>query len=386
MPSNSYKIEDSPVAEANAAAGKEEPINNELVKVESGKDGRWAVMQSMVKQIRNGTPIYRVQLPIFLQEPRSMLERYADFCSHMDIFTNVADIAVPEQRFLSVVKFYLAGWHSRPKELRNPFNPILGEVFKCNYNHPDSSTQYIAEQVSHHPPSSAFCVMNETKGMYLTAYVRPVSRFKGNSLDTTLQGRLAGHSKRHNEDYEITFPRFVVKGLVVGSQSLTLLGNARIACPQSGYSAELDFRAAGFFSGQPNFVHCQIKHVNHKKPLYTIEGKWDEVMTIVGRTGGKQVFFDCRASPVTTPALVAPITEQTENESRRVWNKVVQNIHYNNEREALKEKTIVEERQRTLERERKEKNAEWIPKNFVKIADDFYVHKSLPAISPIFRV
>jgi Oxysterol-binding protein len=71
------------------------------------------------------------------------------------------------------------------KELRNPFNPILGETFKCHYEHTDSTTHYIAEQISHHPPSTAFCVINESKGMYLNAYIRPSFRFKGNSLDTT---------------------------------------------------------------------------------------------------------------------------------------------------------------------------------------------------------
>lgn len=51
----------------------------------SADTGRMAIIQSMVRQIRNGTPIYRVQLPIFLQEPRSLLERFTDFCSHANL-------------------------------------------------------------------------------------------------------------------------------------------------------------------------------------------------------------------------------------------------------------------------------------------------------------
>lgn len=47
-------------------------------------DCKMLVVQSMLKQIRNGTPIYRLQLPIFLLEPRSLLERYSDFCNHLD--------------------------------------------------------------------------------------------------------------------------------------------------------------------------------------------------------------------------------------------------------------------------------------------------------------
>ena len=58
----------------------------------------------------------------------------------------------------------------------------------------------------------------------------------------------------------------------------------------------------------------------------------------------------------------------------------MQNIQQNNEKEALKEKTIVEERQRVLDRERKEQKIEWVPKHFSKAKDDYYVHKSLTNI------
>lgn len=346
-------------------------------------ESKLAIIQSMIKQIRNGTPIYRVQLPIFLQEPRSLLERYGDFCSHMDIFNSVADILDPEQRFLAIVKFYLSGWHARPKELRNPFNPILGEVFKCKYEHADSTTEYTAEQISHHPPSSAFSVINEKKGMYLTAYIRPSFKFKGNSLESILHGRIAGHCKQHKEDYEIEFPHFAVRGLLIGALNLQLCGTAKISCPQTGYSAEMEFRSKGFFTGKPNYVFTQVKHVNHKKPIYTIEGRWDEVLTIVGRKGKPQIFIDVQNTP-STRATVAPLNQQAENESRRVWGKVIQNISSNREMDALKEKTAVEEHQRELDRERKANNSVWSPSLFVKVNEDYYVHKSLMQLSPIF--
>jgi len=341
------------------------------------------VVQSMIKQVRNGTPIYRVQLPIFLQEPRSLLERYGDFCSHLDFLTSVAETADPEKRFLAVVKFYLSGWHARPKELRNPFNPILGEIFKCRYEHSDSTTHYVAEQVSHHPPSTAFAIVNEEKGMYLTAYIRPSFSFKGNSLDTSLKGRLMGHSKRHKEDYEITFPHFIVKGLVFGALSLTLSGSARLSCPQSGYTAELDFKSKGLFTGKSNYVCAQIKHKKSKKPLYTIEGRWDDVLTITDSRGKSEVFFDANAAPK-SQMVVNPVSEQEMNESRRVWQKVIHNIINDNELEALQEKTVVEERQRTMERERKEKQVGWTPKLFCRVSDDFYVHKSMVQLSSAF--
>lgn len=58
-----------------------------------------------------------------------------------------------------------------------------------------------------------------------------------------VHGRIAGHSKRHKEDYEISFPHFAVRGLVIGALNLSLCGSAKISCPQTGYSCEMDFRS-----------------------------------------------------------------------------------------------------------------------------------------------
>lgn len=76
---------------------------------------------------------------------------------------------------VQVVKWYLSTFHAGRKSpvAKKPYNPILGEVFKCWYDLPAVSTNsstlvtdgpvpwanrdqltFIAEQVSHHPPSS----------------------------------------------------------------------------------------------------------------------------------------------------------------------------------------------------------------------------------------
>jgi hypothetical protein len=41
------------------------------------------------------------------------------------------------------------GFYKKPKGLKKPYNPILGETFRCFWEHPNGSkTFYIAEQVS----------------------------------------------------------------------------------------------------------------------------------------------------------------------------------------------------------------------------------------------
>lgn len=72
---------------------------------------------------------------------------------------SASDLETPEERFISVLRYYLAGWHVKPKGVKKPYNPVLGEFFRCRYDYSDgTSAYYIAEQVSHHPPVSAWSV------------------------------------------------------------------------------------------------------------------------------------------------------------------------------------------------------------------------------------
>jgi len=49
----------------------------------------------------------------------------------------------------TIVKFYLSGFYKKPKGLKKPYNPILGEVYRCYFYHTktNSKTFYLAEQV-----------------------------------------------------------------------------------------------------------------------------------------------------------------------------------------------------------------------------------------------
>lgn len=54
----------------------------------------------------------------------------------------------PFNRMKEVVKWYLSGFYKKPKGLKKPYNPILGETFRCYWKHPNGSrTYYVAEQV-----------------------------------------------------------------------------------------------------------------------------------------------------------------------------------------------------------------------------------------------
>jgi len=83
-------------------------------------------------------------------------------------------------RMKCIVRWYLSGFYKKPKGLKKPYNPILGETFRCYWDHPSGSrTFYIAEQVSHHPPVSAFYVSNKKDGFVISAAILAKSKFYG---------------------------------------------------------------------------------------------------------------------------------------------------------------------------------------------------------------
>lgn len=156
-----------------------------------------SVVTHLLSQVKIGMDLTKVVLPTFILERRSLLEMYADYFAHPDLFIRIADFKDPRDRMVQVVRWYLSAYHAGRKSsvAKKPYNPIIGEVFRCHWNIPefgeflcndsrltilltfrlisenkenDASSiikdgpvpwckndqlTFVSEQVSHHPPS-----------------------------------------------------------------------------------------------------------------------------------------------------------------------------------------------------------------------------------------
>ncbi|KAI9830555.1 MAG: hypothetical protein M1819_005513 [Sarea resinae] len=147
------------------------------------------VLSHIISQLRPGADLSRVVLPTFILEPRSMLERITNFMAHPETLLPMPTIDDPTLRFVSVVKFYLSGWHIKPPGVKKPLNPILGESFTCSWNYPDNTRgYYISEQTSHHPPKSSYFFMAPEHYIRIDGTLKPRSRFLGNSAASLMEG------------------------------------------------------------------------------------------------------------------------------------------------------------------------------------------------------
>ncbi|XP_071444522.1 oxysterol-binding protein-related protein 8 isoform X6 [Hetaerina americana] len=322
----------------------------------------------LVKQVRPGMDLSKVVLPTFILEPRSFLDRLSDSYYHVDLLSKAVLEDDAFTRMKWVVKWYLSGLYKKPKGLRKPYNPILGETFRCFWKHPNGSrTFYLSEQVSHHPPVSAFYVTNRQDGFCISASILAKSKFYGNSTSAILEGVAILTFLPRGEEYLLTIPYAHCKGILVGTLTMELGGKVAIECEKTGYRTEIEFKLRPFLGGaeQTNAISGRLKL--GKETLATIEGHWDSTVYIRDkRTGEEQVFWT--VSPEIRAARLkrytVPVENQGEFESERLWRHVSAAIYQDDQVAATEQKTILEEAQRHAARERLASNAQWVPRHF----------------------
>lgn len=329
-------------------------------------DGNKNLLWHIVKQLRIGMDLSKVTLPTFILEPRSFLEKLADYYYHCDILSEAMLINDPVLRLINIVKWYLSGFYKKPKGPKKPYNPILGERFRCFWDHPktQSRTFFVAEQVSHHPPISAFHVSNRKDGYAITCALLSRSKFTGNSVSAILDGKAKLYSNRWNETYTLTMPYANCRGVVIGTLTLELGGKVEIQCVETGCKCELDFKLAPVWASPNSYNTLTGKIFRYNKVTHTLEGHWDKKITITdGRTSEKSVLWEVtdavRASRLKR-YTVSP-KDQDERESVKLWSKVTEALLLDDQANATVEKTKLENMQR---QEARDRQGVFVPQHF----------------------
>merc|ERR1712029_222981 len=128
------------------------------------------------------------------------------------------------------------GFHAGRKSsiAKKPYNPIIGETFRCHWNFDKEEAQptgnpkdddlesvareselpwcgpgdltFVAEQVSHHPPVSAFYAEHIKKKISVNAHIYTKSSFLGMSVAVHNVGEGVVNLLEHGEEYRASFP------------------------------------------------------------------------------------------------------------------------------------------------------------------------------------
>ncbi|KAF1943836.1 hypothetical protein EJ02DRAFT_421035 [Clathrospora elynae] len=326
-----------------------------------------SMLSHIISQLRPGADLSRVTLPTFILEPRSMLERITNFMAHPEELLSIPKVDDPVKRFVAVTKFYLSGWHIKPRGVKKPLNPILGEIFTGYWDYPDGTKgYYIAEQTSHHPPKSSYFFMAPEHNIRIDGTLKPRSKFLGNSAASMMEGIAVLRLLNTGERFFVTQPNMYARGILFGTMKYELGDHAYIRCPETGLVADLEFKTKGYFSGTYNAIGGFIKDASGKN-LYELSGLWNEEMYIKDlTTGKKELLFDAGHTKH-TPPMARPLKEQDERESQRLWHDVTEAVKRRDQDVATDAKAKIEEMQREEAAKRNSEGVDWTPQLFRRV-------------------
>ncbi|XP_038052986.1 oxysterol-binding protein-related protein 11-like isoform X2 [Patiria miniata] len=340
-----------------------------------GVEEHKSVILHLLSQLKLGMDLTKVVLPTFILEKRSLLEMYADFMAHPDMFARIPSLPTPEARMMAVVEYYLCSFHVGRKGsiAKKPFNPIIGETFHCSWDLPSNSSQsdgpvengrvtFVAEQVSHHPPVSAFYAECPSKKICMNSWIWTKSKFLGMSVGVNNAGEGTIRDLEHNEDYTMTFPSAYGRSILTVPW-MELGGRCTIQCAQSGYQAAITFQTKPFYGGKVHRLNAEVKNPANTV-ICRVQGEWNGQLEFSYAGGEKKVVDLTKLSSI--PKKVRPMDMQGAFESRRLWHNVSNALKIGDINTATEHKRYLEEIQRREERERKETNTPWQTKLFKK--------------------
>lgn len=357
--------------------------------VSAQNKGSWT---AFLKSIANFSgDLSSLTAPPFILSSTSLVEFSSYWAEHPDIFVAPAHEKDPKKRALLVLKWFLSTlksqYASRSDKFGNekkPLNPFLGELFLGKWVDSAGTTELVSEQVSHHPPVTAYHISNKEHGVYLEGYNAQKASFA-----RTINVKQIGHAlysiPAYNETYLITLPNLHIEGLIFGAPFVELNDNTYITS-SSGYTAKIDYSGKGWLSGKKNsFTATMYPTGKEKETLYTVTGQWTKTFEITeGSSKNKTAIdtYDAEALP-TTPLTIAPIEEQDIMESRRAWSKVAAGIAVGDMDITGNEKTKIEVSQRELRQKEKSEGRTWERRYFSLVENDPTLNTLGPAIGVI---
>ncbi|GAA5815327.1 hypothetical protein MFLAVUS_008833 [Mucor flavus] len=334
--------------------------------------------------------------PAFLLAPESITEYSNYWAAQPELFAAIPESDNEVDRLLALIKWFISYLNATyirrvPKGQweKKPLNPALGEQWFMTWCDVDGcgETEVLCEQVSHHPPVTAFYIENKKAGVVLNGYSGQKTRI----LNATLVCDQTGHevvtlSSRNNETYLFTSPALTIRGIWYAAPYVELIGTTCIQA-STGYYASIEYSSRGWISGEKNHFRCLIRKNGDalKDILYKIEGQWSGKSSIINyKTKECRQFLDTGILE-SARAKYKRFQDMGEMETHRIWQKVSEAIRNNDSVLAGTEKSNIENQKRAEEKERRDKGLKWEPHYFEWVDNEPQVEKLRNMLNQVIR-
>jgi len=344
------------VADARGKEGKENGTatkgkpEEEEEKLESlcGRNGEWenrkisimGVVGRFISQLSYDQDLTRISMPSEFLNPYSILEVAATrYLARFESLTKANTQTSPAYRMLHICHFFLSTLY-RMKLYKKPYNPIVGETHYCFVEKGGQKTRYVGEQVTHHPPVSAFYLDNQEEGINMQGTISFGVKFHVNSATVATNGEMRIKLDKHDEEYTFSksIPDLLMKNVVFGTRQMKWQKGVEVSCPTSGFKATINFQDSGNSETLTGHI------TKEGEPVLHFEGSLDDEVYYYEDGADEETLFI--SSEDTTDAQIIYPPQINEFPSLKVWREVTKSIVANDMTEADRAKHLVEEAQR----------------------------------------
>ncbi|OQV21820.1 Oxysterol-binding protein-related protein 1 [Hypsibius exemplaris] len=251
----------------------------------------WSVLKQCI-----GKDLSKITMPVVFNEPLSFLQRMSEYMEYAQLLDQAGMCDDPVERIIFVSAFAVSACASNADRIGKPFNPLLGETFELS--RPELGYHMVSEQVSHHPPVSAFSAASKDLWNF-SGSILPKLKFWGKSVEIQPKGVVTLTLKKYNETYTWSNVNCHVNNIIVGRLWIEQYGAMEIVNHTTGLSVVLNFHPTGWSNRELHKVNGYVldKSKNQLKAIY---GKWTEYLRCVdvktfenfSRRGGKSTSVD----------------------------------------------------------------------------------------------
>ncbi|XP_059473357.1 oxysterol-binding protein-related protein 2 isoform X3 [Neocloeon triangulifer] len=224
----------------------------------------WSVLKNCI-----GKELSKITMPVIFNEPLSFLQRMVEYMEYSRLLRTAAEQEDPVDRMKYVAAFAVSALSSNWDRLGKPFNPLLGETYELERD----DFRVICEQVSHHPPVSAFHA--DSQDFIFHGSIYPKLKFWGKDVAIQPKGTVTVELPRWGEAYTWSNVNCYVHNIIVGKLWMEQSGTMEIVNHRTGHRACLTFKPAGWFSKELHRVEGFITD-NKKNKLFFLYGKWTD--------------------------------------------------------------------------------------------------------------
>uniref|UniRef100_A0AAX7VKK0 Oxysterol-binding protein n=1 Tax=Astatotilapia calliptera TaxID=8154 RepID=A0AAX7VKK0_ASTCA len=233
----------------------------------------WSILRNCI-----GMELSKITMPVIFNEPLSFLQRLTEYMEHTYLIHQANASSDSIERMKCVAAFAVSAVASQWERTGKPFNPLLGETYELVRE--DLGFRLISEQVSHHPPVSAFHAEGLKQDFVFHGSIYPKLKFWGKSVEAEPKGTITLELPKHNEAYTWTNPTCCVHNIIVGQLWIEQYGNVEVVNHRTGERCYLNFKPCGLFGKELHKVEGYILDKSKKK-LCALYGKWTECLYVV---------------------------------------------------------------------------------------------------------